>query len=131
MALNRRSDNSGARTNVTRSFRGSRGCGCAFPLVVLVVGIALALFSLNVGIGVSARVPFTESNLTLAGSVGSKDLAIDTLPDYIEQKVGDNSNFINKSITLTIWPAEGTSVIVLGKQEGAPIIGVHLDAERK
>jgi hypothetical protein len=119
--------------NESRSYRRGRGCGCgcSFPLVVLVVGIALALFGSNVGIGLSVRVPFTESNLTWAGSVGSKDLATDTLPDYVEQKVGDNSNFINKSITLTIWPAEGTSVIVLGKQEGAPIIGVHLDAERK
>lgn len=131
MAIDRRSDNPGERTNETRSYRGGRGCGCAFPLVVLVVGITLALFGSNVGIGVSARVPFTESNLTLAGSVGSKDLAIDTLPDYIEQRVADNSNFINKSITLTIGPAEGTSIIVLGKQEDAPIIGVHLDPERK
>ena len=69
----------------------------------------MALIGSNLGIGVSVRVPFTESNLTWAGSVGSKDLAIgskdlaiDTLPDYEEQKVGDNSNFINKSITLTI-----------------------------
>lgn len=131
MATDRRSDNSGERTNETRSYRRGRGCGCTFPLVVLVVGIALALLSSNVGIGVSVRVPFTESNLTLAGSVGSKDLAIDTLPDYVEQKVGDNSNFINKSITLTIGPAEGTSIIVLGKQEGAPIVDVHLDPERK
>jgi hypothetical protein len=117
----------------TRSYRRGRGCacGCIFPLVVLIVGIALALFGSNVGIGLSARVPFTESNLTWAGSVGGKDLAIDTLPDYVEPKVGDNSNFINKSVTLTIGPAEGTSVIVLGKQEGAPIVGAHLDAERK
>lgn len=129
MVTSRRSDNSGERASETRSYR--RGCGCTFPLVVLVVGIALALFGSNVGIGVSVRVPFTESNLTWAGSVGSKGLAIDTLPDYVEQKVGDNSNFINKSITLTIGPAEGTSVIVLGKQEGAPIVGVHLDPERE
>jgi hypothetical protein len=115
----------------TRSYRRGRGCGCTFPLVVLVVGIALALFGSNLGIGLSVRVPFTESNLTWAGSVGSKDLAVDTLPGYVEQKVGDNSNFINKSITLTIGPAEGTSIIVLGKQEGAPVVGVHLDAERE
>src|SRR5215218_10259057 len=127
--MDRRSYSSGERPSETRSYR--RGCGCSFTLVVLIVGIALALFGSNVGIGVSARVPFTESNLTLAGSVGSKDLAIDTLPDYVEQKVGDNSNFINKSITLTIAPAEGTSLVVLGKQEGSPIVGIHLDAERK
>ena len=128
MAMYRRSYNSGERASGTRSYR--RGCGCSFTLIVLVVGIALALFGSNLGIGLSVRVPFTESNLTWAGSVGVKGLAIDTLPDYVEQKVGDNSNLINKSITLTIGPAEGTSVIVLGKQEGAPIVGVHLDPER-
>jgi hypothetical protein len=43
----------------------------------------------------------------------------------------DNNNFLNQSITLTIWPAEGVSLIVLGKQEGAPVVDVHLDAERR
>jgi hypothetical protein len=96
-----------------------------------VVGIILAIFATNIGIGVSVRVPFTESNLSVAGSVGRKELAIDTLPDYVEQKVGDNSNFINQSITLTIWPAEVVSIIVVGNQEGAPVVDVHLDAERR
>jgi hypothetical protein len=95
----------------------------------VVVGIILAIFSTNLGIGVSVRVPFTESNLTIAGSVGAKEMAIDTLPNYVERKVADNNNLINQSITLTIWPAEGVSLIVLGKQEGAPLVDVHLDAE--
>ncbi len=107
------------------------GCGCAFPVVVLVLGIILAIFGTNLGIGVSVRVPFTETNLSVAGSVGSKEMAIDTLPNYMEQKVADNNNLINQSITLTIWPAQGVSLIVLGKQEGAPIVDVHLDAERR
>jgi hypothetical protein len=92
--------------------------------------IILAIFGTNLGIGVSVRVPFTESNLSVAGSVGSKEMAIETLPNYVEQKVADNNNFLNQSITLTIWPAEGVSLIVLGKQEGAPVVDVHLDAER-
>jgi hypothetical protein len=104
--------------------------GCALPSIVLVVGIILAIFGTNLGIGVSVRVPFTESNLSVAGSVGSKEMAIETLPNYVEQKVADNNNFLNQSITLTIWPAEGVSLIVLGKQEGAPVVDVHLDAER-
>ena len=101
------------------------------PSLVLVVGIILAILGTNLGIGVSVRVPFTESNLSVAGSVGSKELAIDTLPNYVEQKVADNNNFLNQSITLTIWQAEGVSLIVLGKQEGAPVVDVHLDAERR
>jgi K+/H+ antiporter YhaU regulatory subunit KhtT len=58
-------------------------------------------------------------------------MAIDTLPNYMERKVADNTNFINQSITLTIWRAEGVSIIVVGKQEGAPVVDVHLDAERR
>ncbi len=80
---------------------GGGGCGCALPSFVVVVGIILAIFSTNLGIGVSVRVPFTESNLSVAGSVGSKEMAIDTLPNYLEQKVADNTNFLNQSITLT------------------------------
>ena len=103
MAYDQRSGNSEPRSNQARSSR--RGCGCAFPSVVMVVGIILAIFATNLGIGVSVRVPFTESNLSVAGSVGSKEMAIETLPNYVEQKVADNNNFLNQSITLTIWPA--------------------------
>jgi hypothetical protein len=130
-----RSGNSGSRSNEARPRRrgggcGRGGCGCAFPSFVLVVGIILAIFGTNLGIGVSLRVPFTESNLSVAGSVGSKETATSTLPNYVEQKVADNNDFLNQSITLTIWPAEGVSLIVLGKQEGAPVVDFHLDAER-
>ncbi|MGF1470393.1 MAG: hypothetical protein ACFB50_01470 [Rubrobacteraceae bacterium] len=130
MTDEQRRGSSESRSNERRARRGG-GCGCAFPSVVVVVGILLAIFGTNLGIGLSARVPFTESNLTVAGSVGGKEMAVDTLPDYVEPKIADNSNFINQSITLTIWPAEGVSVIVLGKQEGAPVVDIHLDAERR
>jgi hypothetical protein len=126
VANDQRRDNAESRP---RSRGG--GCGCALPSIVVVVGIILAIFSTNLGIGVSVRVPFTESNLSVAGSVGSKEMAIETLPNYVEQKVADNTNFLNQSITLTIWSAEGVSLIVLGKQEGAPVVDVHLDAERR
>ena len=131
MSDEQRRGNSEPRRSQSRSRRGGGGCGCALPSFVLVVGIILALFGTNLGIGLSARVPFTQSNLTVAGSVGAKEMAVETLPNYVEQKVADNTNFINQSITLTIWPAEGVSVIVLGKQEGAPVVDVHLDAERR
>src|SRR3712207_8932750 len=71
------------RASQTRSYR--RGCGCTSLLVVLVVGIALALFGSNVGIGLSVRVPFTESNLTWAGSVGGKDLAINRSEEHTSE----------------------------------------------
>src|SRR5207245_10562895 len=58
-----------------RGGRGGCGCGCASIFVVLTAGLLLSLFSADVGIGVSVRVPFTESNITIAGSVGKKDKA--------------------------------------------------------
>lgn len=35
---------------------------------------------------------------------------------------------INHTTTLTIGPAEGTALIVLGKQPGAPVVDLHLVA---
>jgi len=96
--------------------------------VVLTAGLVLSLFNAGVGIGVSARIPFTESNITVAGSVGKKDKAADALPQYVHGRLGGNGNFINQSNTLTIWVAEGTAIIVVGHQQGAPLIDLHLEA---
>ncbi|MEA2634671.1 MAG: hypothetical protein QOH92_1438 [Chloroflexota bacterium] len=96
--------------------------------MVLTVGLLLSLFNASIGIGVSIRVPFTDSNLTLAGSVGQKQKAVDSLPGYAAGRLGGNQNFINQTTTLTIGPAEGTSLIVLGRQPGAPTVDLHLVA---
>jgi len=104
------------------------GCGCASVFVVLTAGLLLTLFNSSIGLGVSVRVPFTESNLTIAGSVGKKEKAPDALPPYVRGKLASNQNFINQSNTLTIWVAEGTAIVVLGQQEGAPLVDLHLEA---
>jgi hypothetical protein len=113
-----------------RGFRPGGGCGagCASVLVVLTVGIVLSIFSAAIGIGASIRIPFTDSNLTVAGSVGQKQKAGESLPGYVQERLGGNQNFINQTTTLTIGPAEGTALIVLGKQPGAPIVDLHLVA---
>jgi hypothetical protein len=113
-----------------RSHRGCGGCGggCASVAVVLTVGLLLTLFNTAIGIGVSVRVPFTESNVTLAGSVGKKEKARESLPSYVSGKIGRNQNFVNQSNTLTIWVAEGIVIFVVGHQEGAPAIDLHLEA---
>lgn len=114
-----------------RRWQGPRtrgGCGCASVVVVLTVGLLLSLFNAAIGIGVSARVPLTESNLTIAGSVGKKEKAPQVLPPYLRERLGGNQNFINQSNTLTIWVAEGTVLIVLGHQQAAPLIDLHLEA---
>jgi hypothetical protein len=102
------------------------GCGCASLGVVLIVGLLLSPFNADVGIGVSVRVPFTSSNLSIAGSVGRKEHVVEVLPPYLRDRLGGNQNFINQSITLTIWVAEGTQIIVLGHQEGAPLLDLHI-----
>ena len=65
-------------------------------VVVLTAGLLLTLFNASVGIGISVRVPFTESNLTVAGSVGKKEKAPDALPPYVHGKLASNQNFINQ-----------------------------------
>jgi hypothetical protein len=110
-----------------------RGCGCgsggcASFLVVITIGLILTLFGTAVGVGVSVRVPLTQANVTLAGSVGKKEKTPDALPPYVHGKLGGNQNFINGSQSLTIWVAEGTVIFVVGQQEGAPLIDLHLEA---
>lgn len=95
---------------------------------MLTAGLLLSLFSAAVGIGVSVRIPLTQANITLAGSVGKKDKAPDALPQYVHGKLGGNQNFINGSQSLTIWVAEGTVIFVVGQQEGAPLVDLHLEA---
>ena len=96
--------------------------------MVLTVGIVLSVFNAAIGIGASIRIPFTDGNLTVAGSVGQKQKAAESLPGYVQDRLGSNQNFINQTTTLTIGPAEGTALIVLGKQPGAPIVDLHLAA---
>jgi len=115
-----------------RGFRpgrgGTCGCGCASVLVVLTVGLLLSLFNAAIGVGASVRIPFTASNLTVAGSVGAKQKAPEAMPVYTRGRLGGNQNFINQSTTLTIGPAEGAVLVVLGKQDRAPIIDLHIEA---
>ena len=102
------------------------GWGGGLFLLVLTVGILLSLFNAGVGVGVSVRVPFTQSNVTLAGSIGAKDKAVGALPVYTEGRLGGNQNFFNNSTTMTIGPAEGTALVIVGKQDDAPAVDLHI-----
>lgn len=114
-----------------RSRWGRKGCigcgsGCGGFLVVIVLGGILSIFPVAFGLGVSFGVPFMESNVTVAGSIGSKDRVVDALPGYTRGRIGGNQNFINNSTTLTIGPAEGVGLFVIGRQEGAPAIDLYI-----
>lgn len=108
--------------------RGTWGCGCTSVVVVLTAGLLLSLFNAALGLGATVRIPFTASNLTIAGSLGTKQKAPGALPSYTRGRLGGNQNFINHSSTLTIGPAEGAYLIVVGQQDAAPIFDVHLEA---
>jgi len=107
----------------------NRGCGCGGGLFffVLTVGILLSLLNVGIGIGASVRVPFTQSNLTVAGVVGAKDKAVAAFPSYTDGRLGANQNFFNSSTTMTIGPAEGAALVIIGKQDDAPALDLHLD----
>lgn len=94
---------------------------------MLTVGILLSLFNTDVGIGVSVRIPFTESNVTVAGALGAKTKAASVLPGYTAGRLGGNQNFFNNSTTMTIGPAEGAALVVIGRQDDAPPIDLHLE----
>jgi len=108
--------------------RNGCGCGCGGFFFVLIVGIIISLFNANIGIGVSVRVPFTASNVTIAGSIGQKEKGEDALPAYVRDRVAGNQNLINQTQTITVGPAEGMAVGILGKQPGAPVIDIHIVA---
>jgi hypothetical protein len=103
------------------------GCGCGGFVFVLTVGILLSLFNVGVGIGVSVRIPFTEGNVTIAGVVGAKGKAVAAMPSYTDGRLGGNQNFFNNSTTMTIGPAEGAALVIIGKQDDAPAVDLHLD----
>jgi hypothetical protein len=98
---------------------------------VVTIGIILSLFGAAIGIGASVRIPGTGANVSAAGSVGDKLATVAALPAYVEHLVADNRNVINHSQTLTIGPAEGTEVFVVGQQEGAPAIDLHFEISHR
>jgi hypothetical protein len=112
-----------------RSRYRNRGCGCGGGLFffVLTVGILLSLLNVGIGIGASVRIPLTQSNLTIAGVVGAKGKAVAALPSYTDGRLGGNQNFFNNSTTMTIGPAEGAALVIIGKQDDAPALDLHLD----
>lgn len=97
-------------------------------LLVIVLGGVLSMFPVAFGVGVSIGVPFMESNITAAGAIGAKDRVVEALPAYARERAGGNQNFINNTTTLTVGPAEGIGVFIVGKQDGAPAIDLYLGA---
>ena len=111
-----------------RTGRGGCGCisGCGSFIFVFLLGGALSLFSSVFGLGVSIGIPLTQSNVTVAGAIGAKDKVVQGLPSYVRDRLAGNQNFINQSGTLTVGPAEGAGVFIVGSQTGAPAIDLYI-----
>ena len=110
--------------------RGPGGCGClsgcgTFIFVFLVGGL-LSLFGSVFGLGLSVGIPLTQSNVTVAGSLGTKTKITEGLPTYVRDRLAGNENFINQTGTVTVGPAEGAGILVIGAQEGAPAIDLYI-----
>lgn len=104
------------------------GClpGCGGFLLVLILGGALSLFRTAFGLGLSVGVPLTGSNISLAGAIGAKDRAAEALPAYTRTRIAGTQNFINQTNTLTVGPAEGIGLLIVGHQDGAPALDLFI-----
>jgi hypothetical protein len=67
----------------------------------------LSLFGSVFGLGLSIGIPLTQSNVTVAGSIGAKAKIGEGLPTYVRERLAGNQNFINQSGTLTVGRPRG------------------------
>jgi hypothetical protein len=107
---------------------GGCGClsGCGSFVFVFLLGGALSLVNSVFGLGLSIGIPFTQSNVTMAGSIGAKQKVLEGLPSYARDRLAGNQNFINQSTTITVGPAEGTGLFIIGSQTGAPAVDLYI-----
>jgi hypothetical protein len=103
--------------------------GFAGFFIVVTIGLVLMLMNIGLSLGISVRIPFTQANLTVAGCLGEKGKAINSLPSYVQGKLGNNKDFINHSMTMTVGPIEGCEMGIIGIQQGAPLFGIHISSE--
>ena len=99
--------------------------GFAGFFIVITIGLILMLINVGLSLGITLRIPFTQANLTVAGCLGEKGKAISSLPTYVQGKLGDNHDFINHSMTMTVGPIEGCEIGIFGKQTSTPSFNFH------
>src|SRR2546430_16258542 len=97
--------------------RGPGGCGClsgcgTFIFIFLVGGL-LSLFGSVFDLGLSIGIPLTQSNATVAGSIGTKTKITQGLPTYVRERLAGNQNLMNQTGTDTARSAEGGGILVI------------------
>lgn len=106
------------------------GCGLSGFGIVVVIGLILAAIGVGFGGGLSVRVPLTEANISVGGAIGKKDIVRQALPNYLQNRIADNGNFVNHTGSLTVWVAQGIDVVVIGQQLEAPAIDLKISVIR-
>jgi hypothetical protein len=100
--------------------------GFAGFFIVITIGLVLMLLNVGFSLGITLRIPATQSNIILAGCLGEKNKAVDSLPSYVKNRLGSNRDFMNHTMTNTIWNIEGCEIGVIGQQSGAPLFAIHI-----
>lgn len=100
--------------------------GFAGFFVVITIGLILMLVNIGLSLGLTLRIPTTNANLTIVGCLGEKNKALSSLPSYLKGRLGNNQDFINHSMTMTVGPIEGCEMGIIGDQPGSPTIGIHI-----
>ena len=119
--------------NMNSEREGSKnktGCGLSGFGVVILLGLIFAALGVGIGGGCSMRVPLTDANISVGGAIGKKEAVQQALPNYLQNRVADNSNFVNHTGSLTVWVAQGMDVVVIGKQPEAPVIDLNISIIR-
>jgi hypothetical protein len=98
--------------------------GFAGFFVVITIGLVLMLLNIGFSLGLTFRIPTTNSNLSLVGCLGEKNKAINSLPSYLRNRIASNRDFINHTMTTTIWKIGGCEMGIIGVQPGSPTLGI-------
>jgi hypothetical protein len=103
--------------------------GFASFFVVITIGLVLMLLNIGFTLGITFRIPTTNSNFTLAGCLGEKNKAINSLPFYLRTHLAGNNDFINHTMTTTFWKIEGCEMGIIGVQPGSPAFNIIINAK--
>lgn len=103
--------------------------GFAGFFIVLTIGLILMLMNIGFSLGLTFRIPKTTSNFMFVGCLGEKNKAVNSLPAYAKNHLASNNDFINHSMTTTIWNIEGCEMGIIGVLPGAPVLSIHFNAK--
>lgn len=104
---------------------GCAGCGC-----ILTFGLAAAVFGASLFYSCTARIPGTESNISFAGSVGSRDIGERALPGYITRHFESADDFYRYLQKVDLGFIEGNTRGYLGVDSEVPAFDIQIGIKK-